>query len=214
MDLTTAFPPLGLQIGAGQLVLRPITDEVLPVLTEVALAGVHDPAWMPFYYPWTDSPADLLSTEFAQYHWGTRARWSRDAWTLDFAVEYEGVIVGAQGFSTRDYLATRTCETGSWLGRIHQGRGIGTRMRQAICAFIFDHLDAAEITSGAFTDNPASLAVSRKVGYRANGRKRVARRGELGLNQLLALSRDDFIRGEPITVTGVEQFRRFIGLDS
>ena len=39
-------------------------------------------------------------------------------------------------------------------------------MRQMICAFLFDHLDFEEITSGAFTDNPASLAVSRKVGYR------------------------------------------------
>jgi RimJ/RimL family protein N-acetyltransferase len=37
-------------------------------------------------------------------------------------------------------------------------------MRQAICAFICDELEAGEITSGAFTDNPASLGVSRKVG--------------------------------------------------
>lgn len=39
-------------------------------------------------------------------------------------------------------------------------------MRQVMCAFLFDHL---AITSSAFTDNPASLAVSRKVGYRPNG---------------------------------------------
>lgn len=38
------------------------------------------------------------------------------------------------------------------------------RMRQALCAFLFDCLDAQEITAGAFVDNPASLAVSRKVG--------------------------------------------------
>jgi RimJ/RimL family protein N-acetyltransferase len=38
-------------------------------------------------------------------------------------------------------------------------------MRQAMCALLFDHLEAEEITSAAFTDNPASLAVSRKVGY-------------------------------------------------
>lgn len=213
MDLATAFPPFGLRIDAGPLVLRPITDEVLPELIDVALAGVHDPALMPFYFPWTDTPPEILKTEFAKFHWGTRSRWSPDAWALDLAVEYEGVIVGAQGFSTSDYLITRTGETGSWLGRTHHGRGIGTQMRQAICAFCFDYLDAAEITSGAFLDNPASLAVSRKVGYRPDGTKRLARRGEVAVNQGLVLTPDRFIRGDNITVAGVEAFRRFIGLD-
>lgn len=214
MDLTNAFPPFGLRIESGPLVLRPITDEILPQLIDVAVAGVHDPALMPFYYPWTDAPADRLPTEFAQYHWGTRARWSREAWTLEFAVEYEGAIVGSQAFSTHDYLVTRTGETGSWLGRSHQGRGIGTRMRQAVCAFAFDHPDAAQVTSGAFTDNPASLAVSHKVGYRPDGRQRLARRGEPAVNQRLVLAPEDLRRGEPITVSGVEAFRRFIGLDA
>jgi RimJ/RimL family protein N-acetyltransferase len=213
MLLDDAFPPFALRIQAGPLVLRPITDDVLPALIEVAAAGVHDPALMPFYYPWTDAPADRLPLEFAQYHWRTRASWSREAWTLELAVEYEGAIVGCQGVTTRDYLITRTGETGSWLGRTHHGRGIGTRMRQALCAFLFDELGAGEITSGAFTDNPASLGVSRKVGYRADGTARLARRGELAVNQRLVLSREDFVRGEPIEVSGAGVFRRFIGLE-
>ena len=49
-------------------------------------------------------------------------------------------------------------------------------MRQTLCAFLFDHLDAEEITSAAFLDNPASLAVSRKVGYLPNGDFRERRR--------------------------------------
>lgn len=214
MDLTTAFPPFGLRIEAGALVLRPITDDVVAALIEVALAGVHDPALMPFYFPWTDAPADELPTQFAQYHWGARSRWSPESWTLEFAVEFEGTLVGSQGVSTRDYLVTRTGETGSWLGRRFHGRGIGTRSRQAICAFLFDHLDAEEITSGAFTDNPASLAVSRKVGYRPDGTARLARRGGPAVNQRLRLTPEDFLRGEPIEASGVEAFRRFIGLDA
>lgn len=213
MDLVDAFPPFGLRIEAGPLVLGPITDEVLPALIDVALGGVHDPGLTPFYYPWTGAPAETLPTAFAQYHWGTRARWSQSAWSLEFAVEHEGVIVGVQGFSTQDYLVTRTGETGSWLGQAYQGRGIGTQMRQAICAFLFDHLDAAEITSGAFIDNPSSLAVSRKVGYRADGTRRLARGGEAAVNQRLLLTAQDFIRGEKITATGVDAFRQFIGLD-
>lgn len=157
LGLSDPFPPFNLRIQAGELTLRPITDEVLPEPIAVAAGGIHNPALMPFYYPWTDAPADRLPTEFAQYHWGTRARWSRAAWSLEFAVEYEGVIVGTQGFATQDYVVTHTGETGSWLGRAHQSQRIGTQMRQAMCAFVFAHLDAEEITSGAFTNNPASL---------------------------------------------------------
>jgi RimJ/RimL family protein N-acetyltransferase len=53
-------------------------------------------------------------------------------------------------------------------------------MRQAMCALLFDHLDAQEIASAAFVDNPASLAVSRRVGSVDNGIFREQRRpGEL-----------------------------------
>jgi RimJ/RimL family protein N-acetyltransferase len=133
---------------------------------------------------------------------------------MNLAVRHEGTLVGVQGLETRDYLVTRTGETGSWLGQQFHGRGIGTAMRQTICAFIFDHLHAQEITSGAFLDNPSSLAVSRKVGYRENGVRRLKRReGELALNQMLVLRPEDLVRGEhELVVEGLEAFRASIGL--
>ncbi|WP_460810559.1 GNAT family N-acetyltransferase [Microlunatus endophyticus] len=117
------------------------------------------------------------------------------------------------GFSTNDFAITRTGETGSWLAKRFHGQGIGTRMRRAMCAFVFDELDATEITSGAFLDNQASLAVSRKVGYRPNGTEHLVRRGDLAGLQRLVLTPGDFIRGdEMITVTGAESLRVFLGL--
>jgi RimJ/RimL family protein N-acetyltransferase len=213
--IADVLPMLGLRVTAGPLELRGITDDDLVALAELAGRGVHAPERMPFTYPWTDAdPADL-PLRFAQYHWRTRADFGTDAWMLDLGVWHQGTLVGVQGLNTTKYLVTRTGETGSWLGLEHQGRGIGTAMRQAMCAFVFDHLDAAEITSGAFTDNPASLAVSRKVGYRENGRTRRERRpGELATTVELVLTPDDFVRGEhPVEVTGVAAFRRSIGLD-
>jgi hypothetical protein len=62
-------------------------------------------------------------------------------------------------------------DTFAWLTRSFQGQGIGTLMRQAMCAFFFDELDAHAITSGACADNQPSAAVSRKVGNTANGTK-------------------------------------------
>jgi RimJ/RimL family protein N-acetyltransferase len=109
---------------------------------------------------------------------------------------------------------TRTGETGSWLGRAYQGRGIGTRMRQAMCVLLFDHLGAQEITSAAFLDNPRSLAVSRRLGYAPNGQTRERRReGELAVCQRLVLRPADFVRpDDDVRVEGAEPVRRLIGL--
>jgi RimJ/RimL family protein N-acetyltransferase len=214
--LSDVLPMLGLRVTAGPLELRGITDDDLPVLGDLAVGGIHADDQMPFYFPWSMAPKDQLLRNTAQYHWRTRATFAPEAWVLNLGVWYDGVLVGTQGFETKNYLVTRTGETGSWLGRSHQGKGIGTAMRQAICAFVFDHLDGAEVTSGAFLDNPASLAVSRKVGYRDNGVQRLQRRpGELAKVQLLALSPEEFVRGDhPLEVHGVEAFRRSIGLDA
>lgn len=214
MDLITAWPPFGVRIEAGPLVLRPITDEVLPRLIELALDGIHAPEAMPFAFPWTDAPPAELPTNYVQYIWGVRANWKREKWSLDFAVEYAGELAGVQAFFTSDYLVTRTGETGSWLSRRYHGQGIGTAMRQAICAFAFDHLDAEEITSTAYADNPASNAVSRKVGYQPNGTFRKTRRpGEWHPSQEWLLTPESFVRGAPIRVEGVAAVRRFLGVD-
>ena len=213
--LADLFPPLGLTLTAGPLVMCGITDDILTELCDLAARGIHDPGEMPFYFPWTDAPEAELARNTAAYHWRKRAAFSPDDWSLLLAVFHEGRLVGSQGFETSDFLVTRTGETGSWLGREFHGRGIGTAMRQAICAFAFDHLDAEEVTSGEFLDNPSSLAVSRKVGYRPNGVRRVKRRqGELALNQRLLLTPNSFVRGpHPLTVQGLAPLRAFIGLD-
>ena len=150
------------------------------------------------------------------YHWGELATFSPDDFCLDLAVVLDGRVIGAQGVAAKDFPVTRTGETGSWLGREFQGRGLGTAMRRALCELLFDHLGFEEITSAAFLDNPASPGVSRKVGYRPTVVTRIRRRkGELALDQGLVLTPDTFVRGEvPIEVTGAEAVRSFIGLDA
>jgi RimJ/RimL family protein N-acetyltransferase len=162
--------------------------------------------------PWTTVPREELPRRYAQHYWAERAAFSAEHFNLDFAVRRGGELIGVQGFAGRDYPVVRTVETGSWLVAAVQGQGLGTRMRQAICAFLFDHLGAAEITSAAFLDNPASLAVSRKVGYVPNGRVRLSRQGRLAVNEKLLLTPEAFVRGVPIEVSGVEPLRRYLGL--
>jgi RimJ/RimL family protein N-acetyltransferase len=211
----TALPLLGLRITAGPVELRGVTDDLLGPLAQLAIDGIHDPDFMPFTFPWSLTPAPDLPRSVAQYHWGKRASFSADAWTADFAVFYDGELVGAQGFSTKDYLVVRGGETGSWLSRRFQGRGIGTAMRQVICAFLFDHLDAEYITSSAFTDNPASLAVSRKVGYTDNGDEHFNRLGKHAVMHRIILEPANLIRyPRGLRVTGLPEFRKSIGLDA
>lgn len=209
------LPALALRITAGPLELRGLGDDDLVALCDLAGRGIHPPERMPFFFPWTDAPPERLALLTAQYHWRVRASFSVESWVLPLGVWWNGVLVGSQALETTNFLVTRTAETGSWLGRNYQGRGIGTAIRRAICAFAFDHLDAVEVTSGAFDDNPASLAVSRKVGYRPNGVVRVQRReGELAVLQKLRLTPEDLVRGEDtVTVEGLPAFRRSIGLE-
>ena len=214
--LTDLFPPLGLRVVAGPLELRGLTDDLIVQLCATAEAGIHAPDAMPFYFPWSTAPAGQLSRNTAAYHWGKRSTFSPDDFCLDLAVVLDGRVIGAQGVAARNFPVTRTGETGSWLGREFQGRGLGTTMRRAICALLFDHLGFEEITSAAFVDNPASLAVSRKVGFRPTSVSRIKRReGELALNQGLVLTPEDLDRGDvEIEVTGAEPVRAFIGLDA
>lgn len=214
--LHEVFPPFGLKLRAGPLELLPITDDIIPGLIDLADAGVHSPDVMPFAVPWTDDPPHVRRVGSAQFYWQARASFKPAAWAQEFAVIHDGVLVGAQAFTTHDFLVTRSGETGSWIGQAHQGRGIGTLMRQAICAWCFDHLDAELLTSGAYLDNPSSLAVSRKVGYRENGLFRHTHRaGQWGTVQKLVLTPETFVRGpDRLEVVGNDAFRRFIGLDA
>ncbi len=210
----TALPLLELRVTAGPVELHGITDDLLGPLADLA-TDIHDADFMPFTFPWSLTAAPDMARNVAQHHWGKRASFSPAQWNADLAVFYGGELVGAQGFSTRDYLITRGGETGSWLSRRFQGRGIGTAMRQVMCAFLFDHLDAEHITSSAFEDNPASLAVSRKTGYTDNGTERVSRLGAPATLRRILLEPAGLVRyAHPLTVTGLAGFRASIGLDA
>ena len=210
------WPPFGLKITCGTVTLSPVRDTDVPELDALAHAGIHAPSEMPFYFPWTVGSTGEVRLRLMQYHWAQRAAMSPASWTLETTVRFDGEVVGCQSTSTKDYLVTRTGETGSWLGMKHHGRGIGTAMRQTLCAFMFDHLDAAEVTSAAFVDNPASLAVSRKVGYKENGIGRLQRRdGEMALSQRLVLTAEALKRPElELEVEGLRPLRELLGLTS
>jgi RimJ/RimL family protein N-acetyltransferase len=62
-------------------------------------------------------------------------------------------------------------------------------MRAAVLGLAFDHLGARTARSEAFLDNPTSLAVSRRLGYRDDGSRVVERRGSEATLQRVLLDR-------------------------
>lgn len=208
--LLDVWPLFGLKIRSPRLQLRLVRDEDLPGVIDAALAGIHDPAVMPFTVPWTDAPREVLIRETAKHQWRVRSSVEPDNWTLNFVIEHKGIPIGIQDVASRDFSITKTVTTGSWLSRAYQGQGLGKEMRAAVLLFAFDHLGAEVAESDAAAWNQSSLGVSRSLGYRDNGVKRVVSRpGELTEQQELQLAREDFKRPAwDITVEGLEAARR------
>lgn len=131
MDLAPLF---GLRLRTPRLELRLPRSEELDALREVALGGIHPPEFMPFTIAWTDDPE---LAEFRAYHEMRRRDWRVEEWHLELGVFLEGEPVGIQAVESRDFPATLTVGTGSWLGRRFQRRGVGTEMRTAALELAF-----------------------------------------------------------------------------
>lgn len=179
------------------MTLRYAGDDDVLALAELATKGIHDPATMPFLFPWTDAEPPLLLRNSAQWYWRQRADWLPERWSVPFATVVDGDVVGMQGMEAEHFAVLRQVSTGSWLGRTHQGQGIGKEMRAAVLHFAFAGLGADWAVSGAFHDNGASLGVSRSLGYEEEGRR-------------LALRRDapDWLVGLRLSRAAWEQQRR------
>ncbi|HEY3436287.1 MAG TPA: GNAT family protein, partial [Actinotalea sp.] len=130
---------------------------------------------------------------------------------------HQGVLVGLQGASTHDYPVLREAETGSWLGRQYQGRGIGTRMRVLMLHLLFDGLGAQSATTSAFEDNPASLAVTRTLGYADDGTQLQVREGvparhhRFRMDRAVWEARPGRFRPD-VAMSGVEELAVFLGV--
>lgn len=213
--LTDVWPLFALVLRTPRLELRLPSLEQLAALGELAAEGVHDPARMPFFAAWTDRPPAERARAVLQYQWSRWGQLAPQSWTLELAVLAGGEAVGVQGISATDFALTREVDTGSWLGRRHQGRGYGTEMRAAALHLAFAGLGAEQARSGAFTDNVASLGVSRKLGYVEDGTARHTVRDRLVVEQRLLLERArwEAHRTVPVEVEGLEACRPLLGLE-
>jgi RimJ/RimL family protein N-acetyltransferase len=208
------WPLAELRLTTPRLELRMPTDSDLEELAGLAAAGVHDPQVQPFSVPWTDASPDDRARSTLQYQWSQRAAWQSAKWSLDLVVVHDGAVVGTQSMGATDFAILREVSTGSWLGQLHQGRGIGTEMRAAVLQLAFAGLGASYATSGAFTDNLASQGVSRKLGYVDDGIERQVRRGQAATLLRLRLDRETWkaTRTVQVDISGLEPCLAMFGV--
>jgi RimJ/RimL family protein N-acetyltransferase len=161
------WPFFDLRITCGEVLLRGITDEDLDVLAQAMPDDLElNPA---------DEQFDTLAPDVDRRRrlvmevWRHRGTWSPRSWCLDLAAEVGGRVVGVQALEAERFPELRTVDSYSWLTTEGRGRGLATSMRSGVLALAFDHLGAEVAVSSARTDNAASLAVSRRLGYVDNG---------------------------------------------
>ena len=212
-DLEAAWPLFALRLRSERLVLRLPTDDDLVELLAVAKGGIHPSGQMPFGVPWSTATSPDFELGFMQHHWARRATWTPDDWWLNLVVELDGAPIGSQTVRADRFAVMRTVDTGSWLGRGFQGRGLGKEMRAAILAFAFDSLGAQLATTEAFLDNAASNGVSRSLGYRENGFGSLAPEGVARVTQRFRMTAEDWRSRPrpPVAVEGLEACRPLFG---
>lgn len=203
------WPLFDLSIRTPRLELRIPDDELIFKSVELSLKGIHDPATMPFGMPWTDTKSPEFERGSLQHHWGNRANHKADDWHLNFTVLVDGEVVGQQGAAAKNFAKLRQAETGSWLGREYQGKGIGKEMRAAVLHFLFAGLEAKRAISGAWHDNASSMGVSKSIGYVENGEEFRMRRDEPDRLIHLLLTREQWApqRRDDIEIIGLDGCR-------
>ncbi|WP_370064957.1 GNAT family N-acetyltransferase [Mycobacterium sp. MAA66] len=208
--METFWPLSNLQVLTPTLTLRYITDELAVELAGLAAQGIHDPATMPFSIPWTDEPD--LERNALQYFWRCRAEFTPEHWELPFAVIRDGVAIGVCTVSADQFPTRRVAETGSWLGRRHQGQGAGREMRSAALQLAFIGFGATEARTSAFHDNAASLAVTRSLPYRQIGASQRPRRGAADTMLEFSLARDQWSPRNDIQLIEIDRARHQLAI--
>jgi RimJ/RimL family protein N-acetyltransferase len=209
------WPLFDLVVRTPRLTLRYIDDEMAVELVTLAKQGIHDPAQMPFGVAWTDEPSPQMEHNALRFYWRMRAEARPESWNITLVALEGDVVVGSTGPIAHDFPVLRSFETGSWLGRAYQGRGLGTEMRIATLHLGFLGFDAVMASTRAYTDNMPSLGVTRKLGYQPNGIDPHERRGERAELERFRMSREHFLEHvarDDVEIEGDEPVRELLGI--
>lgn len=90
---------------------------------------------------------------------------------FDFAITLNGTLIGMVSLHGQDHpnCGDGTPGIGYWLGKSHWGQGYMTEAANEALTWIFTILEPEIVRAGAFSDNPGSINVLTKLGFRKTG---------------------------------------------
>lgn len=103
MDIEEIWPPYALHLQSGDMELSPVREDDLPELAELVRGGLRRNGVQAFLVDWDSGSDEQIARSLAQYHWGTRANFTVDDWTIEFTVRVSGRAVGVQGVTGRRF---------------------------------------------------------------------------------------------------------------
>ena len=210
---TRYWPMFDLRLTTPDLQLRHLTEGDLASLADILPDDAEqDPSSTS--YPGLDRDQNRAVVVHQEY-WRARGNWRPESWALSFGVFRDGELVGYQGLEGEDFATLRTVDSSSFLTVAARGHGYGKQMRAAVLALAFGPLGARFAITSAWTDNHASLGVSRALGYANNGLT-AHRRGDAGGEMAhMRLTRERWLTSgwaDRVVAAGVEQCMTFFAL--
>ncbi len=157
--------------------------------------------------------ARMLSRVPAPYHHQDALDWlNRQTadmlpdWTLAITTPGDDVHIGCIGIELRH----GQWHVGYWLNRFYWGKGLASEAVHAAVERFFRRMPETVLHSGVFADNPASLKVQEKLGFRITGcsqiyalaRMRWSRISKPGLRPRTCAARTERIRNPASTAPG------------
>lgn len=148
------------KIKTTRLILRQLQLSDAKAFSE--LAGDYDISKMTGSIP---HPFPLYSAEFKIMY---LRRQKQRSLAYPYAITLDGnALIGVMDLFRS--APDAALELGYWIGKPHWGQGYSTEAAKAIIAEARDTLGVEALLAGAFTDNPASLRVLEKLGFKATG---------------------------------------------
>jgi RimJ/RimL family protein N-acetyltransferase len=207
------WPTFDIRLTTPDLELRHLTEADLSCLADIVPDDAEqDPAATT--YDGLERSRNRGAVVHQDY-WRARGGWRPESWALSFGVFWDGELVGYQGLEGDDFARLRTVDSSSFLTPAVRNRGWGKQMRAAVLTLAFGQLDARFAITSAWSDNHASLAVSRALGYADNGITAHLRDDAAGEMAHLRLTRETWMASSwlgQVSVSGVEECLVYFGL--
>ena len=194
-----APPDVFVPLATDRLILRPLVPEDADALHRLVndWEVARNLAVVPFPYPrkladdWIQSTRRSLA-DGSGYQLAITGREG----------EHE-IMVGVVGL--RVDAGQRCGRLGYWVGRRFWGHGVATEAAGRLARWALANLDLDRLEAGVVTDNPASAAVLRRIGFRETGEgtdEFLARGGEHAVWRFEATRDDIFGHAEPAREDG------------